>query len=690
MRKSRSLAAELLWSSTLTKSRQFAAHSPATAIMSQFRAAKLDIGCFAKIRNIRDHTKRKVFAENEPERKRQPVQPTSPDDANKQSQAQLRLDSHRTYTTMFRRKEDTIAPDAAYPANLKELGLGHIRMIDAPEKPFVFHSTNIERHNEVRNEALHACSRVEVIERLSKLGVKQLYFPQLSTTKPNGPHVPILAPSLDVLKTRKRIVVIVNDTLQDLGILAYRQLQRELGLNGGSVINFAKEMVKRSVLNNDKDAVETNPEIFEDGAGVRNDHEAPGLVVLNTGQLLYSHKFNRAMTTRSWTALPRKSIAHDHIKIHEENYVEGHRNPAQHIKSVFDHLLCNPDRVSPEAEVYVIAIEGGASHVMDLFKADFARYGARVSAMAMVHTLVENAEATDPSLKAFLHQRTRQWKYTDLSLTPTQCSELPDDYSCKDLKPTIPKDARTIRWNEELSNPGSSSRITNSLSCTALGVVSSTSGNSTSDTDTGSECEWGSGSVPCPTFAGGNEPTGECIFTEAAVQRAILSFFEDVAQDPENYRNPAFTTLADVPQPTVDAPFTLDANATMPATADIQTASHMMTPQQLELKEARTKLADMRVALSACPEDVDALAKGRAKLVGKITKQEAAVQDLQTKALGSGSLGAGEAEDARQDWSPKVDGPRVPFAGTMVDSELLKAAGLGETASEELERLGGE
>jgi hypothetical protein len=40
----------------------------ATAIMSQFRAAKLDIGCFAKIRNIRDHTKRKVYMENEPER----------------------------------------------------------------------------------------------------------------------------------------------------------------------------------------------------------------------------------------------------------------------------------------------------------------------------------------------------------------------------------------------------------------------------------------------------------------------------------------------------------------------------------------------------------------------------------------------------------------------------------------------
>jgi hypothetical protein len=43
-------------------------YNHSAAIMSQFRAAKLDIGCFAKIRNIRDHTKRKVYMENEPER----------------------------------------------------------------------------------------------------------------------------------------------------------------------------------------------------------------------------------------------------------------------------------------------------------------------------------------------------------------------------------------------------------------------------------------------------------------------------------------------------------------------------------------------------------------------------------------------------------------------------------------------
>ena len=38
------------------------------AKMSMFRAKKLDLGCFINTRIIRDHTKRKVFEENEPER----------------------------------------------------------------------------------------------------------------------------------------------------------------------------------------------------------------------------------------------------------------------------------------------------------------------------------------------------------------------------------------------------------------------------------------------------------------------------------------------------------------------------------------------------------------------------------------------------------------------------------------------
>lgn len=308
------------------------------------------------------------------------------------------------------------------------------------------------------------------------------------------------------------------------------------------------------------------------------------------------------------------------------------------------------------------------------------KYGNRVTAMAVVHSLIDNSEITQPRIKAFLHQRTRQWKYFDLSFIPTQCVELPDDYFSDVSKDTTSEDTKAPSWNEDLSEQGPLPEVTNIVSAsedrpTEVGL------------DTDDSSEWKCGSVPCPTFAGGKEPTGECIFTDASVQRAILSFFEEVAKDPKNYQNPAFTTFFDIPRPTVDEPFALSADTTMQSSNNTQTTSHMLTPEQLELEETRTKLADMRVALDGCPDDVDVLAKGRARLMAKITKQEAAIKDLQVRSLSTGSLGVGEADEERQEWSPKVDGPRVPFAGTMVDSELLKAAGLGETANEEVEKI---
>ena len=303
----------------------------------------------------------------------------------------------------------------------------------------------------------------------------------------------------------------------------------------------------------------------------------------------------------------------------------------------------------------------------------------------MVYTLLDNSEITDPRLKAFMHGRTRQWKYSDLSCNPTLCTQLPDDYSSDSpgqAKLEVPK---SIHWDDVLPEAGPLPGITKSISRLTLDASATPSAK---PVEAAADVEWGSGDVPCPTFAGGKEPTGECVFTEPDVQRAILSFFEEVAQDLDNYRNPKFATAVNIPQPTADAPFALDANATMPGTADIQPTSPMMTPEQAELEEARAKLEDMRTALKACPDNEELLAKGRARLTGKIANQETLIKDLQAKALGSGSLGAGEAEGVRQEWTQDVNGTQVPFAGTMVDSELLKAAGLGETAREGLEKAG--
>jgi hypothetical protein len=205
-------------------------------------------------------------------------------------------------------------------------------------------------------------------KRLSALGINRIYLPDFTTTKPNAPHVPILSPSPEILKTRKRIIVLVNDAIhQDIGILAYRQLQRELGLNGASVIDFVKELIKRSATG---DTAEKYENIFDDGSKVEDENDTPALVVLNTAQLLYSHKYNKTMTMSSWSAMPRKSVAHAMIRIHEENRVPGHRNPKDHVKWVFDNVICNPDRVAPNAEVYVVAIEGGTEIILNILEED--------------------------------------------------------------------------------------------------------------------------------------------------------------------------------------------------------------------------------------------------------------------------------------------------------------------------------
>jgi hypothetical protein len=142
-------------------------------------------------------------------------------------------------------------------------------------------------------------------------------------------------------------------------------LQRELGVNGGSVINFAKEMIHRST----KETADFD--IFKDGAGInRNPEEIPGLIVLNCGQLLYSYNFDRPMTLRSWNAMPRRSMIHEGTHITDWNKVEGNRDAKEHIQYVFEHVICDANFVDPTAEIYIVAIEGGAENLLEILDED--------------------------------------------------------------------------------------------------------------------------------------------------------------------------------------------------------------------------------------------------------------------------------------------------------------------------------
>jgi hypothetical protein len=127
-----------------------------------------------------------------------------------------------------------------------------------------------------------------------------------------------------------------------------------------------KEIIKRS------GGVEGDFDIFKDGAELADkEKNAPGLIVMNCGQLLYSYKYEQAMTMRSWSAMPRKSMCHESIQIVPENHIKGNNDPEEHIKFVFDNVIHNKDFVAEDADIYVIAIENGAEKLLlDVLGAD--------------------------------------------------------------------------------------------------------------------------------------------------------------------------------------------------------------------------------------------------------------------------------------------------------------------------------
>ncbi|KAJ4357355.1 uncharacterized protein N0V89_001930 [Didymosphaeria variabile] len=707
--------------------------------MSQFRSKTLDIGCFSKIRNIRDHTKRKVYEANEPERQalRYIIRNTT-FPQRVRAQAQLQLSQMHCYTrftqiknrcimggkgrgvfsdfrmgryqfrinalagnipgvkkasctneeaqglntvSMFRRQENTLDADAKYPLGYFVDVNGCIRRIEAPEHFFDFFYTNNERHNEVRGEAMRVCQRREVMSRLAALGLKELYLPTRSNSKPIGPHVPILAPPAEVLKTRKRVIVIINDdTYQDLGILAYRELQREGGLNGGSVVSFVKGLVNRTQADASPDHHE---KLARDGARIEKDEHIPGLIVLNTGQLLYSHKFNKALSMRSWTALPRKSITHDPVKIHEvENRVEGHRTPSEHIKTVFNTVIKNRNFVSPEAEVYVVAIENGVEKLIEVLDQNFYSYADRITAMAFMQSTVGGHQIRNPDVKAFLHTRARHWETFKIgSADPTQCKAVPADYISKQPSTPIPKSP--VNWLETVDGGAGLRADTPLASIPEVKLAIAATKESTS------EDGFQDATPICPVFGGGETWVGECVFTQSIVQQAVLEFFEDVALDPKGFCNPDFKF--DNPEPSSDGPLALSAASQYDAIPE-----DMLNPEKKAVLAAQEELSQLEAAFNAVPQDNPDLAPGLLRLRNRIKKKDAELRDLEEKALATGALGAGAAQHVRdgwkhqtngEEWTEKKPGTPISFAGVQADSNVVASAGCLDTVEEELAKL---
>lgn len=269
------------------------------------------------------------------------------------------------------------------------------------------------------------CIRKEISDRLTALKVPLLYLPNFTTDPPTAPtpFLPIHCTPLSLLRKKDNIVVLVNRAREDLGVLSYRVLSKSGGVNAGSAVSIVRELYQRAVS-----AAKTN--------GTAIEEEMPGIVILNTGQLLFSHQARRAVTPTSWDALPRKSATHPPARIHEKwNRVEGNKTIEEHVQYVFEKLLANDKYVDPEAQLYIMGIGEGGDEVLKYLDGikneEPGHHRHNVAALALTASVPTYAGTSEISFTGndnflrFLAQRSRAWCLSEHELGTPLANQTP-------------------------------------------------------------------------------------------------------------------------------------------------------------------------------------------------------------------------------------------------------------------------
>ena len=343
---------------------------------------------------------------------------------------------------MFARKTNGLPPDPQYPADLLELGFRvneqgqFVKTINGEFFDF-FHTDN-DRANETRKEALHECARQVVIDELAKYGVKELYLTgedgtEVVETKPGVKHTRILATDAKALSEKKDVLVVVGEHCQDPGIWAYRTLMKEGGLTSGSAVGLVEKLqvVGLDASRNEGSAVGTKMRNKSTQTGMEMSTEGvqrsgsvvstttdrvPGIVMLNPGQLLYSHELNHCMTQVTWWARPKSSAIGDHYQINEtHNRVPGHRTPEEHISTVFEHVL--HQLLKDDVRLWIVGIADGAENFIEymnltLYNATSlknAGSAGNVAAMALMQTTHNPNNLQSLTLRHDLEMYGRSW-----------------------------------------------------------------------------------------------------------------------------------------------------------------------------------------------------------------------------------------------------------------------------------------
>lgn len=368
-----------------------------------------------------------------------------------------------------------------------------------------------------------ACLRREIGSRLAELGISQLYLPHLTTVKPSEPSLPILTTPLEALRDKKRILVVSNDSFQDLGIWAWRMTGTSKGsIDEGSAVNFIK-----AALANGED----------------NKSDSPGIVILNPGQLLYSHKKGQAVTHTTWNALPRPSAVHPAARVDEtHNRIKGNETPSAHLGFACEHVLNNPDIIASDATFDIIGIGEGGETLLQFLDRDWERCKARVNAVALTHPFYFPFYTENSDFNTFLRERARAWALSDRPLdtlvsTPKSSTTIsnnrhdPDGNHIPEAAAARSQTPERGDGQDRIASEAFNWGSTNDICTNAPGWADIQPG-----FDDDGEEESLSQAPNCPVFSGGTTDFGECVFPH--VNGALLKWFDEVRRVGRGYRNP--------------------------------------------------------------------------------------------------------------------------------------------------------
>ena len=171
-----------------------------------------------------------------------------------------------------------------------------------------------------------------ILNRLLSLGLQVFKLPIEGTN--NGRHIPILM-SRDI-ENCDRVIIIFNEGTQDLGVWAWRVIGGQEGINAGSAVDTVKYI----------QTLQSSP---------TND-APPGIIIANPGQLYWWRHGKKAVSIRSWDAIPRRYGTDPSPRIDDvRNRVPGNENIDAHVEYIFEHVL--PHYVNNEAKLSILALE---------------------------------------------------------------------------------------------------------------------------------------------------------------------------------------------------------------------------------------------------------------------------------------------------------------------------------------------